>query len=160
MKNVELCFYTEDELDFIYEMLSDSESVKYLEGMYTSTIEQAKIRLLMRLEDQNWGYRRRFLIRDADTREAVGEISGRNFKDASVMEIVIVIHPRFRGKGYAKAGTCEFIKHIMKEAPEITRFRMEINSSNIASISIAKELEFDLSEIIDKDTQCWEKDVR
>lgn len=159
MKNVKLDFYTEDDLQFLHEMLSDEQSVKYLEGMYTTELYQSKIRLLSRLEDQKWEYRRRFVIKDAETGIPVGEVSGRTMSEPSTMDILIVIHPSFRGKGYAKAGTCEFIKYIIDTVPEITKFRMEINSSNVVSLEIAKSLEFDLIEFKEH-MQYWEKDVR
>ncbi len=159
MKKIKLDFYTKDDLQFLHEMLSDEQCVKYLEGMYTTDIYQSKIRLLSRLEDQEWDYRHRFLIKDAETGLPVGEVSGRVMDESSVMDIVIVIHPSFRGKGYAKAGSCEFMKYIIKTSPQITKFRMEINSSNVASLEVAKSLEFDMVGFKEY-MQYWEKDVR
>lgn len=62
------------------------------------------------------------------------------------MEMAILAHPKYRGKGFAKEGTIAFIQKMNKLKPEITKFRMEIAESNKASQAVAKKLEFTLKE--------------
>lgn len=161
MKNIKLDFYTEEDLHFIYELLSNPEAVEYLPYLYVTSMEQAKLRLLMRLEDKEWEHKRRFLIKDAETDKPIGEISGRTYESPETMEILIVIHPDFRNQGYARASVYEFMRYIMQEEPSVKKFRMEINLTNLASIEVAKKLEFDFQK--DKEDSkmgFWEKDVR
>ncbi len=161
MKKIKLGFYTEDDLQFLHELLSDKETRKYFPLMYTTSIEQSYLRLQMRLMDQEAEYANRFVIRDILTRRPVGEISGRTaFDIPSVMELAIIIHPAFRGKGFAKAGAVEFMKHIIKSKKDITKFRMEIADSNNASLAVAHKLEFEFVKNKNEDMQYWEKEVR
>ena len=64
MKKVKLGFYSENDLQFIHELLSDSETRKYFPLMYTTSIEQSDLRLKTRLLDQECGYTNRFLIKE------------------------------------------------------------------------------------------------
>lgn len=161
MKKVKLGYYSEDDLQFIHELLSDSEVVAHFPYLYTTSIEQSDLRLKMRLLDRESSYANRFLIRDFFSGERVGEISGRVANDnASIMELAIIIHPAFRGKGYAKAATIKFTRYILKHKREITRLRMEIADGNSPSFAVAKSLDFDFARLKGDDMQFWEKDIR
>ena len=161
MKKVKLGFYTEYDLQFLHELLSDSETRKYFPLLYTTSIEQSYLRLKNRLMDQEYGYANRFLIKELLTGIPVGEISGRNAADIpGAMELAVIIHPSHRGKGFAKAGTIEFMKYIKKRQKDITKFRLEIADNNSASIALANKLEFDLSKGKNNKMQYFEKDAR
>lgn len=168
MKKVELGFYTKEHLQFLHEMLSDEETKKYFPYMYTTHIDQSRLRLRTRLTDQEWGYKDRFLIIDKKSKEPVGEISGIplrdksfvNKKDKYTMELAIIIHPNYRGQGYAKAGTLAFMKHIIKNRKEINKIRLIIADSNKSSLSVANKLEFTFSKMENENMQYWEKDIR
>lgn len=160
MKKVRLASYTKDDLQFLHELLSDSETRKYFPFMYTTNIQQSNLRLRTRLMDRDWGNTNRFLIKELLTGKPVGEISGRYAKDIQgIMELAILIHPSYRGKGFAKAGTIEFMKYIRKHNKDITKFRMEIADSNSASMAVAKKLEFGFTEQKSDHMKYFEKDV-
>ena len=162
MSKVKLDFYTENDLQFLHELLSDSETKKYLPLMYTTDIEQSNLRLAMRLMDKECEYANRFLIKDLLTEKPVGEISGRYDRDIpSIMNIAIAIHPSYRGKGFAKEGISEFMKYMSENNKDITKFRLEILDTNFASIEVARKLKFKLAEKSnDNMMQYWEKDAR
>ena len=161
MKKVRLASYTKDDLQFLHELLSDEETKKYFPLMYTTSIEQSDLRLKMRLMDNEWGNTNRFLIKELLTDTPVGEISGRNATDIpNIMELSIIIHPSHRGKGFAKAGTIEFMKYIKKHNKNINKFRLEIADSNSSSIAVAQKLEFDLSNGKNIKMKYFEKDIR
>lgn len=161
MKKVRLASYTEDDFKFLHELLSDEETIKYFPLMYTTSIEQSDLRLKTRLMDQEWGNINRFLIKEALTGKPVGEISGRYTTDIpQVMELAVIIHPSYRGKGFAKAGTIEFMKYIKKHNKDINKFRLEIADGNSASIAVAQKLEFDLTTGKNDKMKYFEKDVR
>ena len=82
------------------------------------------------------------------------------YDNPNVMELAIIIHPKYRGKGFAKAGVFEYMKHIIDTRNDITRFRMEIEDENYASLGVAKRLEFDLAKYQGDKIQYWEKDAR
>lgn len=160
---VKLRFYRESDFEFLHELLSDEVTKKYFPFMYTVEKEQTSLRLRMRLQDQDFGINTRYVIEDMKNRKAVGEISGRPAKDdSSCMELAIIIHPDFRGQGFAKDGTLKFIEKMRALRPEVTRFRMEIAETNKASQAVAKKLDFELKSSkevgnIKKGTfQCWE----
>lgn len=160
MKKVKLRLYREDDFEFLHEMLSDPETVRFFPMMYTTSKEQSMLRLKMRLLDQESDYANRYVIQDWLTRKPVGEISGRNATDRNdVMELAIIVHPKYRGQGYARAGTWEFMKRIMKEKRGITRFRMELKNYNEASMALAKKMEFNFSKFVGNDLEYWEKDI-
>ena len=163
-KNVNLRFYKNTDFKFLHELLSDEITKKYFPFMYTIVEEQSMLRLKTRIEDQKWGIDTRFVIEDQKIKKAVGEISGRSLKeDNSCMDLAILIHPKFRGKGYAKEGTLKFIEKMRKLKPNIVRFRMVIAESNKASQAVAKKLNFELKSTEEfeigknKKFQFWEK---
>lgn len=161
MKKVKLTTYTEDDLQFLHELLSDKETKKYFPLMYTTCIEQSALRLENRLFEQEYGYTNRFLIKELLTKKSVGEIFGSYASDIpGVMELAIIIHPSYRGKGFAKAGTIEFMKYMIKNNKDITRFRMVIADSNSASITVAKKLEFEFTRPKNDHMKYFEKDAR
>lgn len=161
MKNVRLREYRKRDLKFIHELLSDNATKKYFPYMYTTCMEQSNLRLQTRLMDQEYGIADRFVIEDSIIRKPVGEISGRIATDSSnIMELAIIIHPKYRGAEYAKSGVFEFIKYIMKTHPDITKVRMEIADSNLASLSVANKLEFQFVKNRNEKMQYWEKDVK
>lgn len=142
---VRLRFYRESDFEFLHELLSDEVTKKYFPFMYTIEKEQSALRLRVRLQDQEWGMDTRYVIEDARKRKAVGEISGRVARDdKSCMELAIIVHPSFRGQGFAKDGILKFIEKMREVKPDITRFRMEIAESNKASQAVAKKLDFKL----------------
>lgn len=140
---VRLRDYKDKDFEFLHGLLSDPATKKYFPFMYTVEREQTFIRLRTRQEDRRWGRDTLYLIEDKKLRKAVGEVSGRPAKDdPTCMEIAILVHPDFRGQGYAKEGAFEFIKLMREIKPEIAKFRMEIEESNLASQAMAKKLEF------------------
>lgn len=160
MKKVRLASYTKDDLQFLHELLSDEETKKYFPLMYTTNIQQSTLRLRTRLMDHDWGNTSRFLIKELPTDKPVGEISGRNIEAIQgIMELAIIIHPAYRGKGFAKAGIIEFMKYIRKHNKDITKFRMEIADSNFASMAVAQKLEFGFTKQKSDHMKYFEKDV-
>lgn len=160
MPEVKLTYYTENDLQFLHELLSDSEVKKYFPLMYTTCIEQSELRLKARLIDQEYNYTNRFLIKETLNDISVGEISGRYARDIpSTMEVAVLIHPHHRGNGFAKAGTIEFMKYIKKHNKDISKFRLEIADNNYASLKLANELDFKLEEN-KNNMQNFEKDVK
>lgn len=160
---VRLRFYRDADFEFLHGLLSDEVTKKYFPFMYTIEKEQTALRLMMRIQDQHWGIDTRYVIEDSRKRKPVGEISGRIAKDdSSCMELAILVHPDFRGQGFAKDGTLKFIEKMRELKPDITKFRMEIAESNKASQSVAKKLEFKLKSDKEYGTikksrmQCWE----
>lgn len=142
---VKLRLYKDADFEFLHELLSDEVTKKYFPFMYTVEKEQSALRLRTRIEDQRWGIDTRYVIQDDIKRKPVGEISGRPAKDdKTCMELAIIIHPSFRGQGFAKDGILKFIEKMREIKPEITRFRMEIAESNKASQAVAKKLDFKL----------------
>lgn len=142
---IKLRFYREKDFEFLHGLLSDEITKKYFPFMYTVEREQTFLRLRTRLQDQEWGNDTRYVIEDARKRKPVGEISGRIAKDdKTCMELAIIVHPDFRGQGFAKDGILKFIEKMREVKPEITRFRMEIAESNKASQAVAKKLDFKL----------------
>ena len=142
---VRLRFYREKDFEFLHGLLSDEVTKKYFPFMYTVEREQTFLRLRTRLQDQEWGYDTRYVIEDERKRKPVGEISGRIAKDdKTCMELAIIVHPDFRGQGFAKDGVLKFIEKMREVKPEINRFRMEIAESNKASQAVAKKLDFKL----------------
>ena len=161
MKEVELVCYTKDDLQFLHELLSDTETKRYFPMLYTTSIEQSLLRLRTRLADQEWGYSNRFAIRDVESQMLVGEVSGRMAYDIpTIMELAIVIHPKFRGQGFAQAGAFEFMRYIVNNRDGITRFRLEISDSNLVSKAVAQKLEFDFVKDKGDNFEYWEKDAR
>lgn len=142
---VRLRFYRDSDFEFLHGLLSDEITKKYFPFMYTIEKEQSALRLRARIEDQHWGIDTRYVIEDQRKRKAVGEISGRVTKDdKTCMELAIIVHPDFRGQGFAKDGILKFIEKMRESKPDITRFRMEIAESNKASQAVAKKLDFKL----------------
>ena len=142
---VRLRFYKDADFEFLHGLLSDEVTKKYFPFMYTVEKEQTALRLRTRLQDQHWGMDTRYVIEDARKKIAVGEISGRFAKDdKSCMELAIIVHPDFRGQGFAKDGILKFIEKMREIKPEVTRFRMEIAETNKASQAVAKKLDFKL----------------
>ena len=165
MKN-KVCLrkYEESDFQFLHELLSDRLTKKYFPMMYTTSLEETHLRLKTRLLDQKWGFGNRAVIQDFWTRKPVGEISGKyNNQDKRKMELSIVIHPKYRGKGYAKLGTLEFIAKMKRNNPEIDTFLLEIARDNQQSQSTARKLEFRLNKNLDtnngKKTEYWEKGI-
>ena len=158
---VKLRYYTKDDLQFLHEMLSDKDTVKYFPFMYTTSIEDSNLRLKTRLMDQEYDYANRFVIQDIEIGKPVGEISGREASDnANIMELAIVIHPKYRNMGYAKEGIFEFMKYIINKNKGIEKFRMEIADGNNPSLAVAHKLEFSFSKKTTNNIQSWEKDAR
>ena len=160
---IRLRLYKESDLEFLHGLLSDEVTKEYFPFMYTIDKEQTLLRMKMRLQDYEFGINTRFVIEDMKTRKPVGEISGRVAKaDSSCMELAILVHPHFRGQGFAKDGILKFIEKMREIKPDITKFRMKIAESNLASQAVAKKLEFKLkSEKEDGSVnktkmQCWE----
>lgn len=159
---IRLRFYRDADFEFLHGLLSDGATKKFFPFMYTMEREQTFLRLRTRLMDQHYGMDTRYVIEDMRKRKPVGEISGRAAKDdPSCMELAVLVHPNFRGQGFAKDGILEFIKKMRESKPDITKFRMEIAENNIASQAVAKKLEFKLKG--DKEygskkskMQCWE----
>lgn len=142
---VRLRFYKDADFEFLHGLLSDEVTKKYFPFMYTVEKEQSALRLRTRIQDQYWGMDTRYVIEDARRKRAVGEISGRIAKDDnSCMELAIIVHPDFRGQGFAKDGILKFIEKMREVKPDITRFRMEIAESNKASQAVARKLDFKL----------------
>lgn len=142
---VKLRFYRDTDLEFLHGLLSDEATKKYFPFMYTERKEQSELSLKTRIQDKEWGIDTRYLIEDAGRKKAVGEISGRPAKDDDdCMELAIIIHPDFRGQGFAKEGILKFIEKMRKIKPSITRFRMLIAENNKASQAVAKKLDFKL----------------
>ena len=142
---IRLRLYRDKDFEFLHGLLSDEATRKYFPFMYTMEKEQTFFRLRTRLEDQHWGVDTRYVIEDMRRRKPVGEISGRIAKDdTTCMELAIIVHPDFRGQGFAKDGILKFIEKMREVKPEITRFRMEIAESNKASQAVAKKLDFKL----------------
>lgn len=142
---IRLRFYRDTDFEFLHGLLSDELTIKYFPYMYTTERAQTSLRLRTRLEDQHWGINTRYVIEDLRKRKPVGEISGRLAKDdKDCMELAILIHPDFRGQGFAKDGILKFIEKMREIKPEVTRFRMEIAESNKASQAVAKKLDFKL----------------
>lgn len=161
MRKVKLASYTENDLQFLHELLSDPETQKYFPLLYTSCIEQSNLRLKTRLIDQAYGHSTHFLIKEIFTKKPVGEISGYRSTDAlSTMELAIIIHPAYRGKGFAKLGTIEFMKYAKRHQKDITKFRLKIADTNSASVSVAHKLEFELTKKENNGMQYFEKDAR
>ena len=97
--------------------------------------------------------------------EYVGEVDGHLAKDdPKTLELLIIIHPKARGKNYAKAATMEYMKRILKIHPDIEKFRLEIAESNTSSKSVAQKLDFEFSRYKDEKNsekmEYWEKDAR
>lgn len=161
--NVRLRYYRDSDFEFLHELLSDEATKKFFPFMYTIEKEQSSLRLRTRLKDQHFGINTRYVIEDKRKRKAVGEISGRISKDdETCMELAILIHPDFRGQGFAKDGILKFIEKMRELNPNIDRFRMEIAENNKASQAVAKKLDFKLKGDkeygnVKKGTfQCWE----
>lgn len=160
---VRLRFYRDADFEFLHGLLSDEVTKKYFPFMYTIEKEQTSLRLRTRIQDQHWGVDTRYVIEDMRKRKPVGEISGRVAKDdSSCMELAILVHPDFRGQGFAKDGILKFIEKMRELKPNITKFRMEIAESNKASQAVARKLEFKLKSDTEYGTikksrmQCWE----
>ncbi len=162
MKNkIKLRYYQENDLQFLHELLSDSETKKFFPFMYTTSIEQSDLRLKMRLMAQEGHSVDRFVIENK--RKPVGEISGRIHKQHNELEmhIAIIIHPNHRGKGFAKTASLEFVSRMIKEHSNIKKFILEIARTNYSSQAVARKLEFRLDDkrSTDKEnTEFWEKD--
>ena len=165
-KKVRLRKYRESDLEDLHATLSDEATKKYFRWLYTSYKEQSDLRLKMRLMHQEFGNTRTCAVEDFWTRKYVGEVSGHFSEDEpTTFEVLVIIHPAFRGQGYAKAATMEYMKKALREDGNIEKFRLEIAESNCASKSVAKKLEFDFikykkskSESSEK-MEYWEKDV-
>lgn len=160
MNKVSLRLYTEDDFGFLHEMLSDKQTARFFPYLYTSSKEQSELRLKTRLEDQKWGYDSRFVIKDDVTGKPVGEVSGSMASDKpGTMKLAVVIHPKYRGQGYATAGTMKFMEYVAQNKPNVKRFRLEIADTNDASIKVASKLEFGFERYDGDNLQYWEKDV-
>ena len=64
MKKVRLRYYKKEDFDFLHEMLSDPETVKFFPLMYTTSKEQSRLRLETRLWDEESDYANRYVIQD------------------------------------------------------------------------------------------------
>lgn len=161
--NVRLRYYRDSDFEFLHELLSDEATKQFFPFMYTIEKEQSSLRLRTRLKDQHFGINTRYVIEDKRKRKAVGEISGRISKDdETCMELAILIHPDFRGQGFAKDGILKFIEKMRELNPNIDRFRMEIAENNKASQVVAKKLDFkfkgdkEYGNVKKGTFQCWE----
>ena len=165
-KKVRLRKYRESDLEDLHVTLSDEATKRYFFWMYTTYKEQSELRLKMRLMNQEFGNTSTCAVEDFWTRKYVGEVSGHfSEEEPTTFEMLVIIHPAFRGQGYAKAATMEYMKKALREHSNIEKFRLEIAESNSASKSVAKKLEFDFirykkskSESSEK-MEYWEKDV-
>lgn len=165
MKNIEFRRYDEQDLNFIHELLSDEATKKYFPFMYTSDISQSELRLKSRLAD-DW-----FLLSKDDfhtlvilneEKEPVGEISYHSVKDNyRTLELVIIIHPKHRGQGYAKAATSKYIEKIREKIRDVDRIRLLIEETNKSSRAVAQSLEFELKGRagIKKTLEKWEREI-
>ena len=165
MKKVRLRKYRESDFEALHDTLSDEATKKYFPWMYTSYKEQSMLRLKMRLMSQEFGENAPCAIEDFWTREYVGEVDGHLAKDdPKTLELLIIIHPKARGKNYAKAATMEYMKRVLKTNPDIEKFRLEIAESNTSSKSVAQKLDFEFSRYKDEKNsekmEYWEKDAR
>ena len=148
MKKIKFRRYNENDLQFLHELLSDESTKKYFPFMYTSDISQSELRLKTRLAYDC------FLLSNEDFRtlvilnknkEPVGEISYIDVEDEfRTLELVIRIHPKHRGKGYAKAATSKYIEKIKSRIKNINKIRLIIDESNKSSKAVAQSLEFEL----------------
>ncbi len=165
MKNIKFRRYSEKDLKFIHELLSDEVTKRYFPFMYTSDISQSELRLKSRLAD-DW-----FLLSKDDFHtlvvlnendEPVGEISYHSVKDTyRTLELAIIIHPEHRGQGYAKAAISKYIEKIKKRIKDVDRIRMLIEETNKSSRAVAQSLEFELKGRagIEKTLEKWEKEI-
>ena len=78
MKKVKLRYYTEEDFDFLHEMLSDNATKKHFPNLYTTSKEQSLLRLKTILCDQEWECSNRRVIEDIETNQAVGQVSRKN----------------------------------------------------------------------------------
>lgn len=165
-KKVRLRKYRESDLEDLHITLSDEATKKYFPWMYTTYKEQSDLRLKMRLMHQEFGNTSTCAVEDFWTRKYVGEVSGHfSNEEPTVFEMLVIIHPEYRGQGYAKSATMEYMKKAMREHINIEKFRLEIAESNNASKSVAKKLEFDFVRYKDSKNESaqkmeyWEKDA-
>lgn len=145
---VRLRFFKDKDFEFLHGLLTDPVTKQYFRNMYTRTKEGTAHRLLQIEEDQRWGYNLRYVIEDKKIKKPVGKISGTIAKDDDkCIELAVLVHPDYRGQGYAKEGIMEYIKLMRELRPEIVKYRMEIEESNKASEAVAKKLEFKLKSV-------------
>lgn len=145
---VRLRLFKDKDFEFLHGLLTDSATKKYFRNLYTVTKEGTALRLRNIQEDQYSGYDLRYVIEDKKLKKPVGKISGKIAKDDDkCMELAILVHPDYRGQGYAKEGAIEYIKMMRELRPEIVKYRMEIEESNKASEAVAKKLEFKLKSV-------------
>lgn len=160
MDNVSLREYTKDDFEFLHELLTDKEVAKTFMFMYSVGRWQTKLRLESRMVCNKHGRETCFVIQDDNLNIPVGEIIGSIASDdPKVMKLSVLVHPKHRGKDYAKKGTYEFMKYVTENNKDIKKFRLEINKANMASIAIAKQLNFDLEREKNKDFDYWERDI-
>lgn len=145
---VKLRLFKDKDLDFLHGLLTDPATKKYFKNLYTVTKEGTAHRLLEIEKEQRDGYDLRYVIEDKKLKQPVGKISGTIAKDDDkCIELAILVHPDYRGQGYAKEGAIEYIKKMRELRPEIVKYRMEIEESNKASEAVAKKLEFKLKSV-------------
>lgn len=145
---VRLRLFKEKDFEFLHGLLTDPATKQYFRNLYTITKEGTANRLKGIFEDQYVGYNLRYVIEDKKLKQPVGKISGTIAKDDDkCIELAILVHPDYRGQGYAKEGAIEYIKKMRELRPEIVKYRMEIEESNKASEVVAKKLEFKLKSV-------------
>lgn len=160
MKKISLREYTKDDFEFLHELLTDKDVVKNFPLMYSVGRWQTELRLEARMNCNKHNRETCFVIQDDNLGISVGEIIGTVVTDKpGVIELGVLIHPKFRGNDYAKLGTYEFMKYITETKKDIKKFRLEINKANVASVAIAKQLEFNFSKDKNKNFEYWEKDI-
>lgn len=165
-KKVRLRKYRESDFENLHVTLSDEATKRYFPRMYTSYKEQSLLRLKTRILDQEFGNTRTCAVEDFWTRKYVGEVTGHFSEDEpTTFEVAVIVHPEYRGQGYAKAATMEYMKKALREYSVIEKFRLEIAESNSASKSVAEKLEFEFvrykkrKKETDEKMEYWEKDA-
>lgn len=147
-ERVRLRLFKDKDFEFLHGLLSDPVTKKYFRNLYTVTKEGTANRLRCIQEDQYVGYNLRYVIEDKKLKIPVGKISGTIAKDDDkCIELAILVHPDYRGQGYAKDGALAYIAKMRELRPEISKYRMVIEESNKASQAVAKKLEFKLKSV-------------
>lgn len=164
VNRVRLRLFKDKDLMFTQGLLCDDTTRRYFPMLGAKTGGQAAITLDRWLEDKRWGYDLRYVIEDNETRTPVGVITGTYPKDEdtkTALDLAVLVHPAYRGQGYAKDGILAYIKKMKRMKPEIKKYRMIIEESNKSSQAVAKKLEFTLketkiSERTNTEFQYWE----
>ena len=151
MRRVRLRAYTLGDFDGLYEWMTDPESVKHLGGGFVSPRSQNDVYEYLTDKTEGELSEESFVIADAETGEYLGEC-GLQLPDrrAKKAELAVVVLPRFRGQGVARAAICKLLRYAFEER-DYNRVYLKCAAANKGALRLYESLGFQKEGVLRSD---------